>query len=398
MKRLDFSFQNDISDAPVEATQRTTFTAPVDLVGDARISKFKLSSNAFPLLLAPPLDMIFNDANKERIDMLQKTPLDLFFGFCQSRGGTIPSRDGAIILSDTNEISFIQATPRFDSMQYIDYQTAQCFYSNEPPQWKQTSSGWKLSNKPVFLYNFEDLYNPEIFYVQTSGSDDQALRLTMVDNNLEFYYSKWTTLPQSRYMSTPVVFFSKTIANLLGITRPDYFTNNLLNVFPLNQGVICYSWHMQYKYNRFLDQAISDKRLPSAVTPLSSTGTYNWSTTAIHPINGNGVLFPYTALVLIFDEFNNPGEQIVVNNTSSSGVISLSTLSISKTFLLAHTNMERSDFIYLDDSKQQFPLKLNLPRQTTLTSRLYFLLKDNSLVPLKIPKGQNYFIQLTISE
>lgn len=394
MKRLDFSFQNDISDAPVEATQRTTFTAPVDLVGDVRISKFKLSSNAFPLLLVPPIDMIFNEANKERLDILQKTPLDLFFGFSQTRGDKVPTRDGAIVLSDSNSSTYLQALPNFTSLQYVDFQTAQCFYSNEPPQWKQTSSGWKLTNKPVFLYNFEDLYNPEIFYVQTSGDDHQALRMTMVNNNLEFYYSKWMGLPQNKYMSTPVVWFSRTIANLLGIARPDNFTNNLLDVYPLNLGVTCYSWHMQYKYNRFLEQAITNQILPAT----NQSGVYNWSTTAIHPINGTNVLFPYTALVLMFDEFNNPGEQIVVNNTRSSGVISLSTLSISKTFLLAHTNMERSDFIYLDDSKQQFPLKVNLPRQTTLTSRLYFLLKDNSLVPLKIPKGQNYFIQLTISE
>lgn len=394
MKRLDFSFQNDISDAPVEATQRTTFTAPVDLVGDVRISKFKLSSNAFPLLLVPPIDMIFNDANKERLDMLQKTPLDLFFGFSQTRGDNIPSRDGAIVLSDSNSDTYLQAKPNFASLQYVDFQTAQCFYSNESPQWKRVATGWKLSNKPVFLYNFEDLYNPEIFYIQTSGDDHQALRMTMVNNNLEFYYSKWMGLPQNKFMSTPVVWFSKTIANMLGIVRPDTFTNNLLNVYPLNLGITCYTWTMEYKYNRFLDQAITSKVLPFA----NQSGLYNWSTTATHPINGHDVLFPYTALVLIFDEFNNPGEKIVVNNTTGSGVINLSTLSISKTFLLAHTNMERSDFIYLDDSKQQFPLKVNLPRQTTLTSRLYFLLKDNSLVPLKIPKGQNYFIQLTISE
>lgn len=394
MKRLDFSFRNDISDIPVEATQRTTFTAPVDLIGNVRISKFKLSSNAFPLLLVPPIDMVFNTANKERIDLLDKTPLDLYFGFSQTRGDKIPSRDGALTLSDTNDTPFIQATPKFDSLQYVEFQTAQCFYSNERPQWKRVETGWKLANKEIFLYNFEDLYNPDIFYVQTSGNDNQSLRLTMVGNNLEFYYSKWSALPTNRFMSTPVCWFSKTIANILGITRPDSFTNNLLNVYPLNLGITCYSWTMQYKYNRFLEQAISDEKLPYA----NSTGVYNWSTTATHPINGHDVLFPYTALVLIFDEFNNPGEQIVVNNISSSGVINLSTLSISKTFLLAHTNMERSDFIFIDDSKQQFPLKVNLPKQTTLTSRLYFLLKDNSLVPLKIPKKQNYFIQLTIDE
>lgn len=395
MKRLDFSFQNDISDTPVEATQRTTFTAPVDLVGDVRISKFKLSSNAFPLFLAPPLDMIFNNENKERLDMWQRTPLDLFFGFSQTRGDKIPSRDGAIVLSDSNETTYNQATPNFSSLKYVEFNSVQCFYSQEPPQWKKVPTGWKLANKPVFVYNFEDLYNPNIFHVETTG-DNQALRMTLVDNNLEFYYSKWSALPSNKFMSTPVVWFSKTIADILGIVRPDSFniTAATVDVFPLNLGIMCYSWTMEYKYNRFLEQAITNRGLPAA----NQAGLYNWSTTAIHPMNGHDILFPYTALVLIFDEFNNPGEQIVVNNTGSSGVINLSTLSISKTFLLAHTNMERSDFIFLDDSKQQFPLKINLPRQTTLTSRLYFLLKDNSLVPLKVPKNQNYFIQITISE
>lgn len=393
MKRLDFSFTNDISAAPVDAIQRTTFTAPVDIVGDVRVTKFKLSSNAFPLLLVPPIDMIFNAENKERLDMLQKTPLDLFFGFSQSRKQYIPSRDGAILLSDTDATTYSQATPEFASMQFVDYNTVQIFYSNERPQWKQVATGWKLANKPVFLYNFEDLYKPEIFYVQTSGDDDQALRITMVGNNLEFYYSKWMQLPGSKTLTTPVVWFSKTIANLLGIVRPDTFTNNLLDVYPLNLGVTCYSWHMQYKYNRYLEQAITNQKLEDN----NSRHIYDWSTTASHPINGHDVLFPYTALILIFDELNNPGERIVVNNTLGSGVINLSTLSISKTFLLAHTNMERSDFIYLDDSRQQYPLKVNLPRQTYLTSRLYFLLKDNTLVPLKIPQNQNYFIQLTIT-
>lgn len=394
MKRLDFSFRNDLSASPVDAIQHTTFTAPIDIVGDVRVTKFKLSSNAFPLLLIPPIDMVFNDTNKERLDILEKTPLDFFFGFSQTRGDKVPCRDGALTLSDTNTTPFIQATPNFADLQYLDFQSAQCFYSNEKPQWKRVAGGWKLSNKPIFLYNIEDLYKPEIFYIQTSGNDNQTLRMTMVDNNLEFYYSKWRKLPQNRFMSTPVVWFSKTIANLLGITRPDQFVNNTLDVYPLNLGVTCYSWTMQYKYNRFLEDAISAKALPYT----NSSGIYNWSTTAIHPINGHDVLFPYTALVLIFDEFNNPGERIVVNNTSGSGVINLSTLSITKTFLLAHTNMERSDFIYLDDSRQQYPLKVNLPKQTYLTSRLFFLLKDNSLVPLKVPQNQNYFIQITITQ
>lgn len=394
MKRVDFSFSNDISATPVDAIQRTTFTAPIDIVGDVRVTKFKLSSNAFPLLLIPPLDMVFTAASKERIDLDQKTPLDFFFGFSQTRGDNVPSRDGALVLSDTNSDTFIQAKPNFSSLQYVDYNSVQCFFSHERPQWKQVSTGWKLANKPIFLYNFEDLYNPDIFFVRTTDDDDQQQRITMVNNNLEFYYSKWLALPQNRFLSTPVVWFSKTIANLLGIARPDYFANNILNVFPLNQGITCYSWTMQYKYNPFLDIAIANRILPTA----NQAGLYNWSTTAIHPINGHDVLYPYTGLILIFDELNNPGEKIVVNNTSGSGVINLSTLSISKTFLLAHTNMERSDFIYLDDSRQQYPLKVNLPRQTYLTSRLYFLLKDNTLVPLKIPQNQNYFIQLTITQ
>ena len=394
MKRLDFSFRNDISDAPVEATQRTTFTAPVDLVGDVRISKFKLSSNAFPLLMIPPLDMVFNDVNKERIDLLGKTPLDFFFGFSQCRGDHIPSRQGAYVLSDTNETKFILATPNFASMQYVDYHTVQCFFSHEQPQWKKVTGGWKLSNKSVFLYNISDLYNPEIFYVQTSGNDNQALKLEMANSHLNFYYSKWMTMPTNKFLSTPIVWFSKTISNLLGIANPDQFTLNGLDVYPLSLGTTCYNWFMDYKYNDYLDICVKNM----ALSYTNTSARFDWSTIASREILGSDVLFPYTALILLFDEFNNPGEQIVVNNTSSSGVINLSTLSISKTFLLAHTNMERSDFIYLDDSKQQFPLKINLPRQTTLTSRLYFLLKDNTLVPLKIPKNQNYFIQMTISE
>ena len=100
----------------------------------------------------------------------------------------------------------------------------------------------------------------------------------------------------------------------------------------------------------------------------------------------------------MIDEFNNPGERIVVNNTSSSGVVNLSTLSISKLFLLGHTNSERSDFVFVDDSMNQTPLEINLPKQPTLTIRLYFLLKDNTLEALKIPIDENFFLQLTISE
>lgn len=394
MKRLDFSFRNDISDAPVEAVQRTTFTTPIDLIGDVRITKFKLSSNAFPLLMIPPLDIVFNNVNKERIDLLGKTPLDFYFGFSQTRGDHVPSRQGAITLSDSNSPKLILATPDFGSMQYVEFNSVQCFFSLERPQWKKVSEGWKLSNKPVFLYNINDLYNQEIFDVQTTGNDNQTLKLEMVNNQLKFHYSKWSVLPSNKFLSTPIVWFSKTISNLLGIAKPDDFTLNGLSVYPLSLGITCYSWFMDYKYNDFLEMCIQKEGLIYS----NSRSTYNWSTIASREISGTDVLFPYTALVLIFDEFNNPGEQIVVNNTSSSGVINLSTLSISKTFLLAHTNMERSDFIYLDDSKQQFPLEVNLPKQTSLTSRLYFLLKDNSLVPLRIPKSQNYFIQLTIDE
>lgn len=407
MKRLDFSFHNDSGDNNVAAVQKVTFTAPIDMVGKARISRFKVSQGVFPLCIIPPMQNYYTTSQKTRIDQFGCTPLDLYVSCTiQSHADGTPSITNCYIYTRSESgqpVLCSQAsglyTPTLGKLI--------TFYSYERPEWKQNSNGWKLSNKGVFLYSFNDLFDERKFRMQVDDYPTQLpAGLTRPDIKIRQYGSRIIfdlisvqQQPGAAYwIGTPQLTLSKTLMTLFGYKNDSPFINISESVYAgigWSESCPLYYDIFDYKYSSEIESVLAKW---GPVKPFGTRPTdYTTRCTFELPADFTN-LFPYTALVVMIDEFNNPGERIVVNNISSSGVINLSTLSISKLFLLGHTNSERSDFVFVDDSMNQTPLEINLPSQLSLTIRIYFLLKDNTLVPLRIPIDENFFLQLTIQD
>ena len=406
MKRLDFSFHNDSGDNNVTAVQKVTFTAPIDMVGKARISRFKVSQGVFPLCIIPPMQNYFTATQKQRIDQFGCTPLDLYVS-CTVHQTANP------FPALTNSYIFTQKSgeqPSFLNPASGTYAPALgkliTFYSYERPVWKQNSNGWKLANKGAFLYSFNDLFDERKFRRQVDSYPEEVPTGLMVpDIKIRQYGSKVIfdlisiqQQPEAGYwISPPQITLSKTLMTLFGYRDSPYITvsEGIYSGIGWSDNCPLYYDVFKYDYSHEIEATLAAWR------PVKVLGgqpkDYTTQCTFELPSDFTN-LFPYTGLVIMIDEFNNPGERIVVNNTISSGVVNLSTLSISKLFLLGHTNSERSDFVFIDDSLNQTPLDINLPNQLTLTIRLYFLLKDNTLEALKIPIDENFFLQLTIQD
>lgn len=393
MNRLNFSFHNPSTTDSVDAIQRTTFTAPIDLVGKARLTRFKLSEGAFPLCQVPPSQAVYNDSQKQMIDLAQAFPLDLYVAFGLSDSSTNQSKAiGSTYFLHSNSpptaALFDQGPTWTPAALYIHL-----YWFNQPARWKKVQNGWLLANPPIFLYNIDDLYSSPQFHITSNISYLGVINVTQIDDTISFNCLLQSGLASSANGSTPALLLSKTFMDLLRepINNPFHLTRDYncpgfeYTTQPFYPVPAVYTFSPQV-------QAIiaSNRSVPPGSTLDLSTSV------SIHLPEDKSLLFPYTAIILIVDEFNNPGERIVVNNPDSTGVVNLSTLSITKLFIIGQSNYQRSDFVYVNDSLQESPLDISLPRQTHLTLRLFFLLKDNSLVPLPIPPQSNFFAQISL--
>lgn len=396
MKRIDFSFHNSNPAFNVPAVQRTTFTAPLDIVGKTRLTRFKLSEGAFPLCQIPPSKAVFTTVEKYMIDeMSTYIPLDLYFAFLmtadsiegKSRGSSysIPYSSSEV----PKALLFTAQNPFEPAKIYI-----QQFWVKADARWKKRDNGWILTNEPIFLYNFSDLYSQDRFWV-TSNVPINVMNLDQEGNEVKFKLALQTKQTPPSPISTPYLVVSETLIDLFRKTKDDAFR------LAVDPQCIGFPWEYQLLYPIPCDYNYNPQ-LTSLITTqghLTADVNYDFSTSVSLPLPENKAhLFPYTAIVVIVDEFNNLGERLVINNPESTGVVNLSTLSITKLFIIGQTNYERSDFVFVNDSLQETPLEVNLPKQTTLTIRLFFLLKDNTLVPVDIPPDENFFAQFSIQQ
>ena len=165
MKRIDFSYHNTSDDTPVDAIQRSTFTAPIDLVGKLRLTRFKLSQGAFPLCQVPASTQLFNDSQRMEINATGYYPIDLYFAFaCANTNGTQGKSLGSSYLfsTDTPAIALTYQHPNFISPPLIFIQQ---FWVKGEAKWKRHLDGWILRNDPIFLYDFNDLYNSDYYHI-----------------------------------------------------------------------------------------------------------------------------------------------------------------------------------------------------------------------------------------
>lgn len=395
MKRFDFSFHNTSDDSPVDAIQRTTFTAPIDLVGKLRLTRFKLSQGAFPLCQVPASLQEFSDSDRRQIDASSYYPVDLYFAFACASGTSNQAKSlGSSYMfradGEPTALAYRESTSSLAPVIFI-----QQFWVKGEAKWKKSGGGWKLRNEPIFLYDFNDLYNSDYYFV-TYNNAQRILHVSQQKDTLKFDIHLQTSVTQggSRSLSNPFLVLSATFMRLLKLPLADpfYFVNQPA-VTGCPAGTTFYPVPVEYNMSPQLETFLASR------AAMSTGIDYDFSVSAtVHFPEDISQLFPYTAIVLIIDELNNPGQRIVVNNLDSTGVVNLSTLSITKLFLIGQTNYERSDFVYINDSLQESPLEVNLPNQHTLTLRLFFLLKDNTLVSIPLPPKQNFFAELSISD
>lgn len=400
MKRVDFSFHNDSEDNQRPAVQRVTFTSPIDLVGKARITRFKVSQGVFPLCLIPPSPYTFNDEQKTAIDLFGRTPLDLYF----AAGRTYGDRTYAPAIPHSYQMTGREGQrvritmPVVNSVYDCDAFVLHYFYSYETPVWKKTSNGWKLANKPMFLYSFNDFNDTTKFdrqiitYTTTDSNALPQIEIRQEGGNARINLLCAGVVPNSwNWQSVPYLLLSKTLMELFGYPL-DHSITSTLDYMPITEDTQFYFAYFDIHYNTQLQTFIAKGTNNGAFT-------YDFSCYYLFELPQDiSNMFPYTAILVVIDEFNNPGEKIVVNAPFSSGVVNMSTLSISKLFVVGHSNSERSDFVYVDDSLNQLPLDINLPHQTSLTIRLFFLLKDNVLEQVCIPSNENFFLQITVTD
>lgn len=394
MKRIDFSYHNTSENSPVDAIQRTTFTAPIDLVGKLRLTRFKLSQGAFPLCQIPPAPHNFNDAQRRDIDAMGYYPIDIYFAFaCSNSNSNGKSLGSSYLFSADGEptaLAYRDSNGCTAPLIFI-----QQFWVKGEAKWKKVGDNWKLRNENAFLYDFNDLYNSPYYMITYNGSI-RVMRVSQENDELKFEIHLQTGVTQggTRALSNPFLAVSKTFLDVLKlpVRSPFYFTQQPV-VQDCPAGATFYPIPVEYTMSPQLQTFLSAR----AAMPTGVDLDFSVSA-SIHFPEDISHLFPYTAILLIIDELNNPGQQIVVNNLDSTGVVNLSTLSITKLFLIGQTNYERSDFVFINDSLQESPLLVNLPKQHSLTLRLFFLLKDNSLVPIPLPPKQNFFAELSISD
>lgn len=395
MKRIDFSYHNTSDDTPVDAVQRSTFTAPINLVGKLRLTRFKLSQGAFPLCQVPASTQIFNDIQRRQIDASTYYPIDLYFAFACANTNTTQgkSRGSSYLFSaDMPPAPLAYEASAFTSPALVFIQQ---FWVKGEAKWKSFRNGWLLRNDPVFLYDFNDLYNSD-YYRVTYNYDSRTLHVSQEKDSLKFEIQLQTAVTDggTRTLSNPFLVVSATFMKLfkLPLNDPFYFENQPL-VLGCPPASTFYPLPAEYTLSPQLQSFLTTRD----TLPTNQQIDFSVSTQIYFPQDISH-LFPYTAIILIIDELNNPGQRIVVNNLDSTGVVNLSTLSITKLFLIGQTNYERSDFVFINDSLQESPLEVNLPKQYTLTLRLFFLLKDNTLVAVPLPPKQNFFAELSIAD
>ena len=395
MKRINLSFYNDTLENPQnqDAVLRVTYTAPQNMTGKLRASRFKISKGAFPLFLLGPDDKMFTSEEKAQIDTMGMTPTGFAWGFILTDNNEIPCGNDTYLLSSS--AAPLPCTP-FGGNYTPTHIVYNHIYLVEPPQWTKIGERWKLRNseKPVFDWNYLTETESEFTLVRYSDVYCQdCVKPAAHGVEFSFIYKDM----EASNITTPVNFLSRKA--LITIKN----NNDETAMFSLRAAVITeigdgwltpqtafYTTNGKITYSKQVEGIIASNSPVPPAKDLSTVVYYDYEI-----VTGN-LLFPYTAIIVTIDELNFTGENIVINNPDLSGVITPSVLSTFKTYLVGMTNSERSDFVVVDDKLNQAPLVVTAPSLATLTVRLFMLTKQNKLIPMQIPAGEGFFIQITI--
>lgn len=108
-------------------------------------------------------------------------------------------------------------------------------------------------------------------------------------------------------------------------------------------------------------------------------------------------IMPVTTLIISTPDIPIHGQKIVVNNTISTGSIDPSFLPVIRSVLVSVFDDEMSDLLISDDSLTTAPVHCEKANLYTMTVKLDFLLKDNSLFACSIAPDETFNVQLSFS-
>lgn len=423
MKKVDFTLHN-ILDVPSftgtftsskekPAVIKQTFVRPIDFVGRLRLPRLKLTSGVLPLMIVKPSIRSYTAVEHDKITSLGLTPTDIIYGLLWCKGNSLTPT--AIIPGNGNVYSFTvddAETARINPWLANAYPcttrrvNANCIayahlFINERPIWEQnTGNTWKLKNNPRILHDWSELTtNSENFMLYVHATDDftySSTEITFSDNCLRIQQNIVIEATEEFY-TTPVFFCSDFLSRFVSpidIQQPFRFTQTVLDSLgddSIDQRVLFYTPTNNYTFSPQLQSFIASSSVPPGITSL------DYSITVSLPFNRlRDQLNPYQSLLITSDELNYNGESITINTVDVSGVISPSSLSILKSYVIGTDENGRTDFVFYDDHITQTPALINNPSLTQLTLRFFILTKENQIIPLTVPAGQAIFVQLAI--
>lgn len=405
MKKFNFNVYNDGEQGYlIPCVNRTVNTRPVDLIGDLRVSRVKLSRGAFPLFYLYPSRRTFTLQQKQSIDALQITPTDLAFGtamFPVTGGNAAPSSSDTYCLdSTTNTVDATTSISHTTVTPYCLLYYRLCI--PVPPNWKFTPpSSYQLINEAVPIFDWSELLDNYGLYINYNDQTPYTQHISIEQDGLHLLFQLTLKRQAITRETTPVLFFSYQFADLLQdptvISSTFKFSQAVLNQLsdPLLPDISDFMVvQVDTKYSKQLESIIASNTITAnqaALLDASTTFTIDLSS------SGYRMLFPYNNLIITCEDLNVNTESISVNTQDLQGVVVPTQLPILKIFVLGMVGSDRSDFVYIDDSLNQHPIKVNLPRNVKMTFRAYFLTKDNQLMPVYLPEKENFFIQITIT-
>ena len=397
MKRFNLSFFNTNSEREVaDAVLRVTYTAPQNFIGNLRASRFKITKGAFPLFYLTPDTQLFTQMQKEEIDRNGLTPTAFIWGFLFSDTDRFPCTKDTYLLSDDAPIPCSNFTGNFTPI-HIVYKHV---YLNQKPSWVPVERQWKLVNQPSPVYSWSDLTQNNASFSIFSYSDSPAYQLTSITSTDKgvFFNLVFKDFSAHRVTTGTCFLSSKAISYIKSTLDEEQgsFTLNSSVVRSINDPWLTdtrdlYVLDGKITFSKQVEGLLSGSRAQLTPFDLSLSVFYDYN------LATGTLLLPYTAIILVIDELNFTGDNIVVNNPNLNGVINPSILSIFKTYIVGMDDPSRSDYIVIDDSITQAPLWVNKPNLNTLTVRLFMLTKDNNLIQMKIPSNEGFFLQLTLS-
>lgn len=410
MKHYNFTHYNTTS-SEVDCSTRVTFTAPEDFVGRLYLTRFKLSSSSFPLLALYPSKKEYTAEEVRRFTnytptdygFIMGTPLDHQFqmGFYIQNGWRI-----AIDLNNNNNSVAIPAGTRNTAhgpQVAFGYFCSCNIKLPRPPQWREIASDtFVLIQEPYLIYSWSEFYSLLNIYAYHNGLTDVLIpRIELeeiTDNKIKISF--YDTIPTNQPFITPIFMATREFATLFNVqdkllTGEDWDPEQKASVSSTDE-------HTLKKYYLVLDQTpeygeyLNQILMPTTKSIFRGTPNYRGEP-IMASITLNFVpedIFPVNALIVSAPDLAIDSASISVDTHDTQGVVSPSQLAILKLFLIGLEGGKTGDYLYSNDSLTSDYHEINEPRKMYATIKCYYLLKDSSLVELKLQPQSTLFVQL----